>query len=39
MSFKFEKLIIWQKAMELGEEMNVLADFFRKRKYLIYQAK
>ena len=25
MSFKFEKLIIWQKAMDLGESINKLA--------------
>ena len=23
-NFKFEKLIIWQKAMDFGEEMNLL---------------
>ena len=28
MSFKFEKLKIWQMAMELGEETNQLADSF-----------
>jgi four helix bundle protein len=28
MSFKFENLIIWQKAMELGEEVNVLSERF-----------
>ena len=28
MDFKFEKLIIWQKAMDLGEEINVLANKF-----------
>ncbi len=29
--FKFEKLIIWQKAMELGEEINsITADFPKK---------
>ena len=28
MEFKFEKLIIWQKAMDLGEEINVLANKF-----------
>lgn len=27
-SFKFEKLIIWQKAMAFGEEINVLASNF-----------
>lgn len=28
MKFKFEKLIIWQKAMDLGEEVNTLAYSF-----------
>ncbi len=32
MSFKFEKLIIWQKAMELGEEVNDLANSFPKHE-------
>lgn len=32
MRFKFEKLIIWQKAMELGEYLNVLADKFSKKE-------
>jgi len=27
-SFKFEKLIIWQKAMNFGEEIHVLANTF-----------
>jgi four helix bundle protein len=26
--FKFEKLIIWQKAMDFGEEIHVLANTF-----------
>lgn len=26
MSFKFEKLIIWQKAMDLGEKIRSLAE-------------
>lgn len=26
--FKFEKLIIWQKAMDFGEEINNLSDIF-----------
>ena len=26
--FKFEKLIVWQKAMDLGEEIDVLTDKF-----------
>jgi four helix bundle protein len=34
MSFKFEKIIIWQRAMVLGEEINILADSFpRKEQY------
>ncbi len=28
MKFKFEKLIIWQKAMELGEDMNKISYKF-----------
>jgi len=32
MSFKFEKLIIWQKAMDLGEDINVLSDSFPKKE-------
>lgn len=28
MKFKFEKLIIWQKAMELGESINSMANGF-----------
>jgi four helix bundle protein len=27
-SFKFEKLIIWQRSMELGENINILASDF-----------
>ncbi len=30
--FKFEKLLIWQKAMGLGEEMNLLIDNFPKKE-------
>jgi len=30
MKFKFEKLIIWQKAMDFGEEVNTLAYTFPK---------
>lgn len=34
MNFKFEKLIVWQKAMILGEKVNELADSFpKKEKY------
>ena len=32
MKFKFEDLIIWQKAMDLGEEMNALAHKFPKEE-------
>ncbi len=32
MSFKFEKLKIWEKAMVFGEEMNILADTFPKKR-------
>ena len=28
MEFKFEKLIIWQKAMDFGEDINTLTDKF-----------
>jgi four helix bundle protein len=28
MSFKFEKLIIWQLAMDFGEEINIVAISF-----------
>lgn len=30
MKFKFEDLIIWQKAMDLGEDMNILSRTFPK---------
>ncbi|MCF7567744.1 four helix bundle protein [Sabulilitoribacter arenilitoris] len=30
--FKFEKLLIWQKAMDLGEEINLLIDDFPKKE-------
>lgn len=30
--FKFEKLLIWQKAMDFGEEINSLADTFPKKE-------
>lgn len=30
--FKFEKLIIWQKAMDLGEDINVLISKFPKKE-------
>lgn len=28
--FKFEKLIIWQKSMDFGEDMNTMANSFPK---------
>ncbi|TBN04710.1 four helix bundle protein [Hyunsoonleella flava] len=34
MKFKFEKLKIWQKSMEMGEDVNLLVDRFpAKEKY------
>lgn len=30
MEFKFEKLVIWQKAMEMGESVNILSHKFPK---------
>lgn len=30
--FKFEKLIIWQKAMDFGEEINVMTESFPKKE-------
>lgn len=34
MYFKFEKLIIWQKAMDLGERINMISIMFpSKEKY------
>ena len=32
MSFKFEKLIIWQKAMDFGEEIYLLTETFPKKE-------
>ncbi len=32
MSFKFEKLLIWQKAMDLAEEIHVLSKKFPKEE-------
>ncbi|WP_179354410.1 four helix bundle protein [Winogradskyella vidalii] len=32
MKFKFEGLIIWQKGMDLGEDMDKLADIFPKKE-------
>jgi four helix bundle protein len=32
MEFKFEKLIIWQRAMELGESINILSNKFPKNE-------
>jgi len=32
MKFKFEDLIIWQKAMDLGEDIDKLADTFPKKE-------
>jgi four helix bundle protein len=30
--FKFEKLIVWQKAMEIGEDINVLSQSFPQKE-------
>ena len=32
MKFKFEKLIIWQRAMDFGEDINVIAHKFPKEE-------
>ena len=32
MSFKFEKLIIWQKAMDFGEEILILSNSFPQKE-------
>ena len=32
MSFKFEKLIIWQKAMDFGEEIQMISNNFPKKE-------
>ena len=32
MKFKFEDLIIWQKGMDLGEDMNILTKKFPKEE-------
>lgn len=32
MKFKFEGLQIWQRGMDLGEEINILADSFPKKE-------
>jgi len=30
--FKFEKLIIWQKAMDFGEEIDILSETFPEKE-------
>jgi len=32
MQFKFEKLIIWQKAMDLGDDIDTMSDNFPKKE-------
>ena len=32
MSFKFEKLVVWQRSMELGENINDLTSSFPKKE-------
>jgi hypothetical protein len=34
MPFKFEKLIVWQKAVELSDVINQLTKSFQKTNYL-----
>ncbi len=36
MKIKFEDLIIWQKAMDLGENIDKLADTFPKKEFNQY---
>lgn len=33
MKFKFEKLYIWQDAMELGEKINLMTEEFPKKEF------
>lgn len=33
MNFKFEKLVIWQKAMDFGEEIYLLSQNFPKNEF------
>lgn len=33
MNFKFEKLVIWQKAMDFGEDINLLSQGFPKKEF------
>lgn len=35
MSFKFEKLIVWQKALDLSDEVNKLVKTFPKEELYI----
>jgi four helix bundle protein len=30
--FKFEKLVIWQKAMDFGEDINLISEKFHKKE-------
>lgn len=32
MKFKFEKLIIWQKAMDLGDDIDIMSNDFPKKE-------
>ena len=36
MEFKFEKLIIWQKAMDLGEMVNETSSFPQKELFNLF---
>jgi hypothetical protein len=34
MAFKFEKLIVWQKSLDLSDEINQLAKSFQKMSFI-----
>jgi four helix bundle protein len=38
MAFKFEKLLVWQKALDLSEEVNLLVKRFPKAELFILTA-
>lgn len=38
MSFKFEKLKVWQKALDLAEEIDLLTKTFPKEEILAMQS-
>lgn len=34
MAFKFEKLIVWQKSLDLSEAVDTLTKNFQKKNYI-----